>query len=121
MSKNSLNKFKELIKEAVREVLNEEIENLPKPQTQQAIQPIQERTQIANKYISGDPLMDLLNETKRSMTSTDMGNIGGGANVQGGPVGGSVGNISQMLNTSTALNEESVNIDVVPDYSNMNF
>lgn len=61
--------FKELIKEAVREVIKEEFSN--------PSQPVQEHVQAQPIQSTGNPILDALNETKGSMTSEDYKNIGG--------------------------------------------
>ena len=61
--------FKELIKEAVREVIKEEFSNPTQPVQEQVSQPAYKST--------GNTILDALNETKGSMTSEDYKNIGG--------------------------------------------
>ena len=61
--------FKELIKEAVREVIKEEFSNPTQPVQEQVSQPAYKST--------GNPILDALNETKGSMTSEDYKNISG--------------------------------------------
>ena len=61
--------FKELIKEAVREVIKEEFSNPAQPVQEQVSQPAYKST--------GNPILDALNETKGSMTSEDYKNISG--------------------------------------------
>lgn len=65
--------FKELIKEAVREVL---VEELNKTSTQQP--PMQEQFTKTAPKSTGNPMLDALNETKSSMTAEDYSNLGGG-------------------------------------------
>jgi hypothetical protein len=69
-----LDVFKKLIKEAVREVLREElsgpvVETVQKPAPQvkkyEAYKPI-----VSKPASTGDPIMDLLNETRATMTSS---------------------------------------------------
>ena len=65
--------FKNIIKEAVREAIREELNALqdtPPPPTPGVQKPVYEST--------GNPILDALNETKGSMTSEDYRNIGGG-------------------------------------------
>lgn len=116
----SIEKFKQLIKDAVREVLNEEMGKLPQTPSNIQHQQIQENKVNPQKYISGDPIMDLLNETRQNMTQQDISNLAGYNNVGQPSSQPIVGNISQMLQGSTALDESQVSIDVVPDYSHFN-
>ena len=62
--------FKELIKEAVREVIKEEL-GTPTPPPPPP--PVQEQVYTP----TGNPVLDALNETKSSMTSEDYRNLGG--------------------------------------------
>jgi len=62
--------FKELIKEAVREVIKEEL-SIPQ-------QPIQEQVAQSSYRSTGNPILDALNETRGSMTSEDYQNLNGG-------------------------------------------
>ena len=66
--------FKALIKEAVREVLKEELLEIVQPQ--QA--PVQEQVQTKPVQPTGNPILDALNETRGTMTPEDYQNIGGG-------------------------------------------
>ena len=66
--------FKALIKEAVREVLKEELLEIVQPQ--QA--PVQEQVQPTPIQSTGNPILDALNETRGTMTPEDYRNIGGG-------------------------------------------
>jgi hypothetical protein len=68
-----LDAFKKLIKEAVREVLREELADMI---TEAPVKPVSRVTKYENyKPITakpvptGDPIMDLLNETRATMTS----------------------------------------------------
>jgi len=61
--------FKELIKEAVREVIKEEFSTPTQPVQEQAAKPAYTST--------GNPMLDALNETRMGMTSEDFRNIGG--------------------------------------------
>lgn len=62
--------FKELIKEAVREVIKEEFSTPAQPVQEQAVQPTYTPT--------GNPMFDAINETRSSMTSEDYKNLNGG-------------------------------------------
>jgi hypothetical protein len=59
--------FKELIKEAVREVIKEEFST--------PSQPVQEQVKYQP---TGNPMLDAINETRSSMTSEDYRNLNGG-------------------------------------------
>lgn len=61
--------FKELIKEAVREVIKEELSTIP--------QPVQEQVAKPSYTSTGNPILDALNETRGTMTAEDYKNIGG--------------------------------------------
>jgi len=61
--------FKELIKEAVREVIKEELQQPQQPIREQATKPAYRST--------GNTMLDILNETRASMTSEDFKNLGG--------------------------------------------
>jgi hypothetical protein len=65
--------FKNIIKEAVREAIREELSEMRQP-VQESIQPTQTKLQS----LTGNPILDALNETRGSMTSEDYRNIGGG-------------------------------------------
>lgn len=125
--------FKSLLKEVFREVLKEE---LPLLMENRDI-PIINRNNIPDfkhtpkpptKQIpSGNPLIDLLNETKTGMTGDDWQNIGNfnsnnmnnfSPNIHGNE--SKVGTVGDMLNTSTKTSHlEQIQIDVVPDYSKL--
>lgn len=62
--------FKELIKEAVREVIKEEFTTPSQPVQEQVTQPTYAPT--------GNPVFDAINETRSSMTSEDYRNFNGG-------------------------------------------
>ena len=62
--------FKELIKEAVREVIKEEFSTPTQPVQEQAAKPAYTST--------GNPMLDALNETRMGMTSEDYQNLNGG-------------------------------------------
>lgn len=66
--------FKALIKEAVREVLKEELQELVQPHAPS----VQEQVQTRPIQSTGNPILDALNETRGSMTPEDYKNIGGG-------------------------------------------
>lgn len=68
--------FKKLIKEAVREAVREELgEMLATPQQPKQVQQITKyenyKPVVAKPVSTGDPIMDLLQETRTSMTSGD--------------------------------------------------
>ena len=65
--------FKKLIKEAVKEAIKEELQQ-PQQPVQESIQPTQTKLQS----LTGNPVLDALNETRSSMTSEDYRNIAGG-------------------------------------------
>lgn len=118
----SINKFKELIKDAVREVLNEEMEKINPDSQNTTSKTLKEEKIDPKKYITGDPIMDLLNETKQTMTPEDIHNLAGNSsNPNPFTPPSSVGSIEQMLQGSQATTESQVVIDTVPDYSNFNF
>lgn len=150
--KNQLEQFKNLIKECVREVVKEEFAILQ--ENQQPVQGIQEQErkyvnnleeELKQKFnpshhpvrtgdepnytklpTTGDPMLDILNETKAGMSEEDFRNIGSfgssqapnfGGNYRG--VGGEVqvGTTQDMLKTATPTKDiNQVSIDVVPDY-----
>jgi hypothetical protein len=64
-----LDVFKKLIKEAVREVLQEELGSSPTPPVVAEITRYDNyRPAVAKTIRTGDPIMDILNETRASMT-----------------------------------------------------
>jgi hypothetical protein len=70
--------FKKLIKEAVREAVREELaavlseDNLPvKTQTQQVTKYENYKPVVSKPVPTGDPIMDMLNETRASMTQEE--------------------------------------------------
>ena len=65
--------FKNIIKEAVREAIREELTQIQ--------QPVQENVRPAQPVVyekTGNAMLDVLNETRTSMSSADYQNIGGG-------------------------------------------
>jgi len=65
--------FKNIIKEAVREAIREELTQMQ--------QPVQENTTAPQPVAyekTGNAMLDILNETRTSMSSTDYQNLGGG-------------------------------------------
>lgn len=67
--------FKALIKEAVREVLKEELKEL----VTAPASPVQEQIKAPVYKSTGNAMLDALNETRTSMTSEDYANLGGGS------------------------------------------
>ena len=65
--------FKKLIKEAVKEAIKEELlEAVQQP----VAQPVQEAAQpVTVTTKTGNPILDMLNETRASMTSQDYKNV----------------------------------------------
>ena len=63
--------FKNIIKEAVREVIREELMEV----VQQPATPVKEQVKYEP---TGNAMLDILNETRASMASSDYRNIGGG-------------------------------------------
>jgi len=149
MKKKPIDQFKELIKGCVRDVIREELQVLT--ENKQTITPTVKRNlqeELSKKFnpninpskrtgdrpdyldlpTTGDPLLDILNETKHTMSSEDYQSIGnfGSPQAQGfsnyNGLGGEVpvGNTSDMLSTAKASRDiNQVSIDVVPDYSQM--
>jgi len=154
-----VSQFKQLIKEAVREVVREEMNDLRTTLMEQIkiLQPYQKvggstniginkipQSSITNKpspYINtglpineniyqttGDPLIDLLNETKYSNTAEDWKQFGGfdSSNAQEyihdnyGTTQTQVGTVGDMLQSAPKTNDiNQISIDVVPDFSNL--
>ncbi len=158
--------FKELIKEAVREVVKEELKgikialkehnNILQPYKKIGVSitpssppknpyvatglPIEERMynqQIpthterkdhTNYQTTGNPLIDLLNETKYNTSAEDWQNFGGfnssqaqgyssPQNINSEPA---VGTVGDMLQTAPKTNDiNAISIDVVPNFSNL--
>lgn len=65
--------FKHLIKEAVREVIREELQTMQQPQTLATPAPA---SAPAMKFTGNNPLAEALNMTSRAMTSEDYRNMG---------------------------------------------
>jgi len=59
--------LKKLIKEAVKEAIQEELGRTP--------QPVQETVQARQVPSTGNPIMDMLNMTKQSMTNEEYRNV----------------------------------------------
>jgi len=59
--------LKKLIKEAVKEAIQEELGKTP--------QPVQETAQARQVPSTGNPIMDMLNMTKQSMTNEEYRNV----------------------------------------------
>ena len=131
-----LEKFKELIKEAVREVLMEENfqktqinENFQKtPSFLRDIHKTNGIEKITNRPLStGNPLLDLLNETKSSMGGDDWDDIGqfNSSNSQGfnpntnnsTPVVETMNDV--FANTRGGSTEEQIQVGAVPDFSKL--
>jgi hypothetical protein len=117
--------FKKLIKEAVREVLLEELSNnSPQPIQEQINTPYHLSKNISTS--TGDPLLDLLNETKDNGDWRDLGNFQT-ENIQNfknqfmpekSPQIGDVGAMLTHTNKNTSdINQ--VEIDVVPNFSKL--
>jgi hypothetical protein len=76
---SSLDKFKKIIKECVREVIQEELKNNPSPvlKEQQStpkphfLEPSTTEPVPFNNG-TGNPILDILNETKQNMTAEDI-------------------------------------------------
>ena len=63
--------FKQLIKEAVREAVREELQALKQPQENIVVK----ATTSTTKPATPTPLMEMINQTRSSMTSDDFRNI----------------------------------------------
>jgi hypothetical protein len=92
-----LDLLKKLIKEAVKEAVREELESILSEDIKPVKAPISTVTKYENykppvirPVSTGDPIMDLLNETRHNMTSGEYQNIVGGnsAMVDGGDYSG---------------------------------
>lgn len=77
-----LDLLKKLIKEAVKEAVREELESILSEDVKSVKTPISTVTKyenykppVARPVPTGDPIMDLLNETRHSMTSGEYQNI----------------------------------------------
>lgn len=69
---------KEAIREEIKELLNEAVANASIPTPKAVTQPVQKKS-----VKSGDPIMEMLNMTKQSMTREDFKNVLG-SNIQPG-------------------------------------
>lgn len=78
--------FKQLIKEAVKEAIKEELLEI----TQQPTAPVQEAAKPTAPTKTGNAILDMLNETRASMTSEDYRNVIGANSsmAQSFPTGG---------------------------------
>ncbi len=137
--------FKNLIKEAVREVVREELKvvkmalrehnTILQPYKKVGItapnyseinsQPIPNMQKVSYQS-TGDPMLDLLNETRTGMTGDDWSNLGtmNSSMAQGmnpfieKPV--QVGTVGDMLsNSSVSSDLNQIEIDVVPNFSKL--
>ena len=80
------NQLKSIIKEAVREAVREELKDLLNEAVANASTPVPKTTSqpVHKKTVkSGDPIMEMLNMTKQSMTRDDYKNVLG-SNIQPG-------------------------------------
>lgn len=120
---SKLNAFKKLIKEAIREVLTEEgILNENRTNNIKTT-PYNQGKMIVES--TGNPLMDLINETRNDGGWMDMGtlnssnthNMGGNHFSGEHSVVGNVGDMLSSANKSGDMNQ--ISIDVVPDFSGM--
>jgi hypothetical protein len=91
--------FKKLIKEAVKEALREELGNLQPAAAQPA--PVQKvvkyenyRPTVANPISTGDPIMDLLQETRATMNSEDYKSM---VNMNSSMAQGGIPNMESMI------------------------
>lgn len=120
-----LGQFKTLLKEVVREVIKEELQDLQEVLLEGKFKEkvIKENFTSNTPYhhlknistSTGDPLLDLLNETKAEEKWKNMG----GGNTQQGPI--TVGSVGDMLQSNTGFTSDinQIKIDVVPDFSNL--
>jgi len=137
--------FKQLMKECLREVLKEELQGIKQVLSEQnkTIQPLKKVGttapdytevnkvgtpihQLKNIVSSGDPLIDLLNETKYNTDPSEWQNFGDftqnmaqGYNAKNfNTAEPAVGTVDDMLNNQPRTNDiNQINIDVVPDFS----
>ncbi len=137
--------FKNLIKEAVREVIKEELKGIKTALSEHnsILQPYKKVGTTAPNYSeinsqptpkqpirqvqsTGNPMLDLLNETRNGMSGDDWSNLGtmdstmarGGNSFIEKPVQvGTVGDMLQNTSNSTDLNQ--IEIDVVPNFSKL--
>ena len=79
--------FKSLIKEAVREVVREELQNFTKTPVDTTVPTT---STAPTKPVASNPLMEMVNQTRATMTNEDFRNIGNftSANVAGANFGG---------------------------------
>jgi len=87
LSKVIKQEVKQAVKEELQEMLNEAVKVASEPDTAQQDQSIKEQQQIAapkqtNLYQTGDPINDLLQETKATMSQQDRKNIDSNAGQQ---------------------------------------
>lgn len=68
--------FKNLIKEAVREAIREELSEMKAPAPMQTENVIYSSKPEPTQFLGGNPLMEALNMTSRSMTSEDYRSMG---------------------------------------------
>lgn len=84
--------FKSLIKEAVREVVREELQNFTKAPVNTTVSTptIPTASTAPTKPVASSPLMEMINQTRATMSSEDFRNIGNftSANVAGANFGG---------------------------------
>lgn len=93
--------FKKLIKEAVREALKEDLLEMVQ-------QPIQETAQPVVPVTTGSTILDMLNETRASMTSQDYRNVIGA-------------NSSMAQNFQTSSARTATTVQAGLDLSNLSF
>lgn len=139
-----LSQFKNILRETLKEVLREELNDIRsiimEGKTHSNTQ--YKSTSTKDMYYNepstiepiinnstGNPLLDILNETKNTMTGDDWSNMGtlGSENAQNfnpnhfmpqsEPLLGSVGDMLHSSNKSNDINQ--INIDVVPNYKDM--
>jgi len=134
--------FKNLIKECVREVLKEELQGIKQQLSEHSktIQPLKKvggftapnynttgnpPENFKNISQTGDPLIDLLNETKIDMSGEDWKNFGHFDNARNFNPNTlaygnepQVGTVGDMLSSAPKTNDiNQIEIDVVPNYS----
>jgi len=138
--------FKQLIKEAVREVVREELKvvKIALREHNSILQPYKkvgtslDYPEIKSESFTlppkpktikstGNPMLDLLNETKSGMSGDDWGDMGTMNSSMAQNIGNSfvekpvqVGTVGDMLNTaSTSQDLNQIEIDVVPNFSKL--
>jgi hypothetical protein len=136
---SKLDALRKIIREEVRTVIREELNsfikenntNISKPVNKTYTNSLKEEVVESKKtklVSTGDPIMDILNETQMNMTSDDYRTVfnGNSSMVQGfNPMMSSniseipvVENVDQMLaNARPASDVTQVQIDTVPDFS----